>query len=195
MQTADGTQLYFNREKAMSETQTSLGKLITSPDQPRDAIHIAVAPVTATQKLSPGQPIGFVTDGDTENVATSVRPIGIVDPFLSKMVFEGQRFWMFLYPNTITSLRHDWTHAAFKPENQIKGASEIYIRHFADEAGLSYEEVLYAAKDYLKLGEYLNQGGRWEGFVTPPEFWDHYEVVTGETVPADERGGFFSCSC
>lgn len=179
----------------MSDTQTSLGKLITNADQPRDAIHIAVAPVVATQKLSPGQPIGFVTEGDTENVATSDRPVGIVDPFLSKMVFEGQRFWMFLYPNTITSLRHDWTHPAFEPAKQMKGASEVWLRQFADVAGITYDELLYGANDYLKHGEYLVQGGRWEGFSTPPEFWDHYEIVTGNSVPADDRGGFFSCSC
>jgi hypothetical protein len=90
-----------------------LGRLIEDGDRRRDAIHIAVAPVTAAQRLAPGQHVGLVRDGDTELVGPCDCPIGVVDPFLAGLVEPGQRFWLFLYPGTITGLRHVWTHPAF----------------------------------------------------------------------------------
>lgn len=85
-----------------------VGKLIDT-DARRDAIHVAVAPVEAGEDLQPGQHVGVVAGKAT----TSVAAIGVVDPFLTEPVRAGQRFWLFLYPNTVTSLRHVWTHPAF----------------------------------------------------------------------------------
>ena len=90
-----------------------LGHLIEDGDRRRDAIHIAVAPVTAAERLSPGQHVGLVRAGDPELVGPCDNTIGIVDPFLAEAVEPGQRFWLFLYPGTVTSLRHLWTHPAF----------------------------------------------------------------------------------
>ena len=87
-----------------------LGKLIEDPVAARDAIHIAIAPVTASEDLTAGQDVGFVNCGE---VGPSPNPIGIVDPFLKTSVGRGERFYLFLYPKSITSLRHVWTHPAF----------------------------------------------------------------------------------
>lgn len=93
-----------------------LGCLIADGDRRRDAIHVAVAPVTAAGRLAPGQHVGFVSPGETELVGVEGNPIGVVDPFLTENVQPGQRFWLFMYPNTVTSLRHVWTHPAFAPK-------------------------------------------------------------------------------
>lgn len=90
-----------------------LGRLIDDGDRRRDAIHIAVAPVMAAELLAPGQPVGFVEPGNMELVGPCAERIGIVDPFLTASVAPGQRFWLFLYPGSITGLRHVWTHPAF----------------------------------------------------------------------------------
>jgi hypothetical protein len=90
-----------------------LGQLIEDGDRRRDAIHIAVAPVTAVGRLAPGQHVGLLREDDPEQVGQCDRPIGVVDPFLTSAVEPGRRFWLFLYPGTITGLRHVWTHPAF----------------------------------------------------------------------------------
>ncbi len=90
-----------------------LGQVIDNGDRRRDAIHIAVAPVTAAGRLAPGQHVGLLQDGNTDLVGPCGRNIGVVDPFLPEEVEPGQRFWLFLYPGTITALRHVWTHPAF----------------------------------------------------------------------------------
>src|SRR5262245_12646153 len=85
-----------------------IGRLVAAGEG-RDAVHVAIAPTTAPCELWPGQ------HGDQHGTpeAPGVTPVGIVDPFLREPVLPGQRFWLLLYPNTVTSLRHEWTHPAF----------------------------------------------------------------------------------
>jgi hypothetical protein len=169
-----------------------IGSLITT-DQHRDAIHMAVAPVFAAQRLAPGQHVGFIGD---VTVGPSKEPIGIVDPFLPGPVFKDERFWIFLYPGSITSLRHEWEHKAFRGKDSQGGSpEEVWLRRFADTAGISYQKLLDGAKDHIENGSYLCEGGRWEGFLTPDEFWPNYEAVTKTTVDEKDRNSFFTCAC
>ena len=173
-----------------------LGKLATE-DAGRDAIHIAVAPVVAAQILSPGEHVGINGDGQA---VSSMNGIGIVDPYLMRAVKPGERFYLCLYPNTITSLRHHWVHPAFKEEAPAelakveddlhKEASRKWIEEYAAIGKFSYDEFMDAAK----TGDYLCC----EGFDTPDEyynkeeFWKHYAVVTGRV---EETGFSIGCSC
>jgi hypothetical protein len=113
----------------MSEaTQDLIGKILGSGGE-RDAIHIAVAPMTAAVPLKPGQRVG--TDGHGR-ISASEPHIGIVDPFLSAPVRVGERCFLFLYPNTATGLRHVYTHPVLdSKEAQDKAASEKWLREFA----------------------------------------------------------------
>lgn len=97
---------------------------------------------------------------------------------------------MCLYPNTITSLRHEWEHPAFA-ETQ----SKQWLEWFADSLDLSVSTLLEAARNYVATGESLLGGSNLEGADIPDEFWDHFENVTRQKVPHEERGYFFTCSC
>jgi len=85
-----------------------IGKLVHE-EGGRDAVHVAIAPTSAPCELRPGQHVDSL--GNPEG--PGIKPVGIVDPFLREPVQTGQRFWLFLYPNSVTSLRHEWTHPAF----------------------------------------------------------------------------------
>lgn len=176
--------------------------VLIDANQAKDAIHIAIAPVIATEPLKPGQHIGFVEAGCVQKVGKAgpkALPIGIVDPFLKEPVSVGDRFWMFIYPNTIQGLRHDWTHPSFHAAavaNKLNPSpAEQALRDFADEIGVNYEELIEHARLHQQTGEYWNEGGKFEGIRTPADFWRNYQQVTGEKLNNPGAGSFFSCAC
>lgn len=171
----------------------TLGKTLDATAR-KDAIHIAIAPVIAGFRLSPGEHVGFVEDGNCEKVGVCKNPIGIVDPFLKADVEKGQRFYLFLYQNTVTSLRHEWVHPAFEAvEQSLAGESRRWITAFAEQYGCTFQDMMDAADDYEREEEYFCRGGTFEGEYVPDEFWQHYQFATGKI--AKRQGNFFSCSC
>lgn len=183
-----------NARTVSTDALETLGTIINDK-QKRDAIHIAVLPVIAGTKLHPGDDITII---DNEAVRSD-KSTGIVDPFLKKPVQVGERFWMLLYPRMVTSLRHVWSHPAFSDTEDgvasSKQISQTQLDKYAVLAGIDTSYLIEAATDYVEHNEYLCDGGRWEGFSLPDDFWDHYEIVTGKKVPKNDRGSFFSCSC
>lgn len=171
--------------------ELGLGKIITET-QRRDAIHIAVAPVAAAVRLVPGQHCGINSAGKADPGVDP--PIGVVDPFLKGFVLDGEKFWLYLYPGSITTLRHEWSHPSFAGDGTpVASESEAWLRNYASGLSESYEDVLSHAKDYQDNGDYWCEGGRFEGEWVPDEFWTHYENVTGKKVK--DRGSFYSCAC
>lgn len=170
-------------------TQEWIGKLLTE-EAHRDAIHIAVAPVVAKVALAPGQHVGLWSD-DYNYALPSVNPIGIVDPFLAQGVAAGERFFLFLYPNTITSLRHEWAHPAFAASPSVD-----WLKAFAEEYATTYEALMEGVRDgYVCFGrtsgpEAMNDPD------TKVEFWSHYEAVVGMRVPTQRKADVhFRCAC
>jgi hypothetical protein len=175
-------------------SDVKVGELLTE-EAHRDAIHIAIAPVIAGEQLNAGDHIGFRKDGKVAEVK-STDLLGIVDPFLKVSVRPGDKFYMFLYPRTITSLRHEWTHPKFPDFKQLaieneKAESRQWIEEYASSIELDYNELMSAAFDFINSGDYLNKGELLDGKCTPEEFWSHYEKITGKRG----EGNFFSCSC
>jgi hypothetical protein len=101
----------------MKHEETRIGELVPDGEMRRDAVHVAVAPVEASVNLTPGCRVILLVGSSTKvRVAADYEGAdGIADPFLDQEVIEiGQRFWMFLFPGTITGMRHSWRHPAFE---------------------------------------------------------------------------------
>lgn len=189
----------------MAEPITTLGQILEG-EQVRDAIHIAIAPVVASHSLAAGDHVGLNDKGEADNEAAH---IGVVDPYLKAKVKKGQCFWLFLYPNTITNLRHQWSHPSFGPLDASKIShddhvtkSKAWIAQHAHDMGLSDDVLMEQATEFLQDNsewpDYVVQRGseRWRNTFNPTEFWHHYEVVTGTKVPEKKReSSFYCCSC
>jgi len=167
-------------------------------EEQRDAIHLAVEPVEAGQDLEPGDVIQVIQgvaykDNDRKEYGQGAVkgkvPMGIVDPFLLNPVKDGERFWCVLWPRTVKSLRHVWTHPDFPSEEEAKAeaeaevkvraevvaqtrkdASEQWLRTFCKENDVpSFERV-------LEIGHGLAEGKTQEISEDDPYYkfkWNH----------------------
>ena len=85
----------------------NLGQILNGTEK-RDAVHIAIVPVKAGYNLEPGEKIGIDREG--EAVASGVKLIGVVDPLLKSGPVMDQWFYMWMMPDQISGLRHEWSH-------------------------------------------------------------------------------------
>lgn len=194
-----------DKRTVTTDALETLGTIIDER-QKRDAIHLAVEPVIAGGRMDAGDHIAVIDgvahladDGDDD------PPIGIVDPFLKAPVRKGQRFWFVMYPRTVHSLRHVWTHPAFPDEttaivasdapvlgaaDKAKAASEAWIRQYCETVNVpSYEALMGRVaedRDEIRFG--TDASGE-----IPEEFWGHAEIVLGRKL--EHRPDYFSCSC
>jgi hypothetical protein len=176
-------------------------------DAPRDAVHIAVAPVIAGEQLRPGTQVCFIAEGNTETVVRVPRnkwggpekmPVGVIDPFMyDEVIGKGTRCWMMLFPGTITSLRHEWTHPEFAKTDALRR-----IEFIAQQLDIPIKGLLGAAKRWVESGgeDWTTQFGsedwrdNFNGWQLK-QFWEAYQEHTGTQVAEGLRSNPFSCSC
>lgn len=169
------------------------GQLITTPQQ-RDAIHVAVAPVIAAESMEPGQHIQLNHEG---KACSGKEPIGVVDPYLRTDVMPGDTFWLFLYPKTVTNLRHDWSHPVMDKVVAGKAGAEKWLREFASTWNKEFDKMVREADsgdgvtasgmDIHGWSE-LDDGGA--------EFWRQLEIYTGKKFSKQHREDtYIPCSC
>lgn len=188
----------------MATDTLKLGNLV-SPENygKRDAVHIAVAGVEAKETLKPGDHVNLSSDGKAVKHGKS---IGIVDPFLKRTVLKGDRFWLYLYPGSITSLEHKWSHPSFsnnvEEQKSNNSNSETWMRKWAGEhmsedyygdSGKLSEDIAFSnaieAGHNLSVGPYESARDYIDN-----EWWSHWEIITGcKRPPEDNR--YFSCGC
>lgn len=171
----------------------NVGSLPT-PSSKKDAIHIAVAPVKSSDRFLPGEHVGLNDKGE---VAQVDNPIGIIDPFLKKAVEPGEPVWLWLYPKTVTNLRHDWSHPAFEKIN-VTAESEKWLREFAKKTSWSYEDVIEMVSQAFTTGS-AHGGDDSTADVfndNKDDLCKHVSAVTGKTFKQETvEEAYFSCAC
>jgi hypothetical protein len=183
-------------------TDLNIGKKITA-DAQRDAIHIAIAPaVCDADILSAGRRVSL-RYGSNPPLAIpdeySEEAVGIVDPFLRELIHRGEWFWIFLFPGTITGLRHQWTHPAFDQITTPMDEHEAWLRRFAEEWGFDFHEMVDVATDpdddYITAyGHELHSAG--ELGADHELFWEHLEAYLQRSFDLAHRESVgWSCSC
>lgn len=185
------------------DTLKALGKLITDQSLGKDAVHIAVIPMLAGDNIEPGSGV-TLSSGVAFPTDNKGACVGVADPYLDRCILSGQRFWLFLNPGSITSLRHEWTHPAIDQDDDVaafiqsdsgKKVSQDWMENFAGQYGFRASRMLSQAEEWIDHGEYFCDGGTFEGEYVPDEFWDHFQKLTGRSVPPKKRESFFTCSC
>lgn len=179
--------------------QERIGKLL-SDEATRDAVHIAVLPVIAHQIIYPGDRVKLVY-GTTDRVAraTSDTSIGVADPFLENRVEEGERFFVFIHPNTIVGMRHVWQHPKIDNVEFPTNASELWLRQFADRWNFDYNQLIseaIAGAGGYAVAQGMDLHGASELGADHDLFWSHLENLTGKKFDVEHRVNFgWSCSC
>lgn len=176
--------------------EIKLGRLIEGEAQ-RDAIHIAIAPVVAAEVIYPGSKVLLRPDGKA-----MMHPIGIgiADPYYSFKIDVGEKFWLFLFPNTLTGMRHHWTHPKFPDSDENTEVNIDSINWMKEWAANHETEYDYLIKgtiaevtksrdrdSYVCLGQ--------EDTDIPEEFWYHFTNITGINTNPLDRPESFRCAC
>ncbi len=193
-------------------------KLGTIPkgNEGRDAVHVAIVPAQAEEKLESGEPIRINAKGRAErcNVCDAV---GVVDPFRpadQRTVLHGEWFWLCLYPKTISGLRHVWDHPCFpkaeaSPEMKLAdlpstsvAASQKWIAdyvrkhcdYWSSEPDGGYSEFVRYVRDNRWIYYYGSDCHSLADVDDADELFRHLSVVLGMRIDAAYFEAF-TCSC
>jgi hypothetical protein len=175
-----------------------LGEYINGPAE-RDAVHVAISPVRAKELMGPANRVGISHyDGSDYWVSLYSDPkVGIIDPFLGKMVPHGERVWICLFPETVTAIKHHWSHPAFDAVATQTNTEKDAIKEIAKTCGVTLEELVEIGLEYSQSGEYDMDNRELYKDVSQDQwktFWDYMVKEHSAEKPQYEDAPF-TCSC
>jgi hypothetical protein len=170
-------------------------RLGTRPEEKdlRDAVHVpVVAMVCQYDELMPGTHVN--AQGEPKQPV-----VGIVDPFRELPVTKGDRYWLCLYPGTVTAMQHRWKHPAFEEsEESEKDAAIKWLTKFASHVRYTYPEFMTLMNDFWESGDRDSFGMYGESMDEFRSHWPqiclHYRTVTGRLIDPENYVSFH-CSC
>lgn len=172
----------------------------------RDAIHIAVLSGAVKEDSYPGDAVGICADGE---FSTIMPEVGIVDPFLPPYtnIPKGTPVWVFLKPNSISGLRHVWTHPEIPDEKPaaeeppapppIRSEAEVWLREYAVRVNPyitnpedAFKKLVAEAREGTVFFYGLDCHGSDD---VDPEFFHHMSLYLGQNITPESLE--YRCSC
>lgn len=157
----------------------------------RDAIHVAILPVKAAEPLVQGTTVKVDNLGRATH-ARREEAIGIIDPFLPKAVEMGEKCWVFLFPGTVTGMRHHWSLPAVDGEGltATRAKSIEWLNQYAAACKIDYDEFIEAVTEFVNNGcTSATMEDNFSDYQVTDEFWTHFKSVTGLVG----NGHFWTC--
>ena len=171
----------------------ALGELIRDIEVvTRDAIHVAIAPMKAKHYFNAGNMFKLNTAGLAVECYDRVEAVGVVDPFLEDDIEEGDCFYGFLYPGTVTGMTHHWEHPAFDDVKPPSNEHEAWLRDFAVFNSIDYDHMI---SESSKLNGSLCFGST-NYLDDNEEFWMHLGQLHSRSYSSDHKESqYWRCGC
>ena len=169
-----------------------LGK--TPENNQKDAVHVAIISVEAGQYLNPGAHVELKNDkafAKDPHSDFEFKAVGIVDPFLKNGIKKGENFYLCLYPETVTGMRHEWNHPAFDETASIKDQ----LQKIALEYHIDYNHLIEACEAFARGEDFCFWGdyGPDMMYDRGREIAQLYYQLTGDMIDPDQCS--FRCAC
>ncbi len=164
----------------------------------RDAVHVPIILLQATERFSPGE--HFKIEAGNQAIKVSGRKaggLGIVDPFINRDIGRGEYFYGCLYPNTVVGMVHKWVHPDLPDECPYSTEEDkAWVKSFAESFGQTYESLMAAASCFIDNGDWTyDNSERYKG-VNFDTFWPVFSRITGQQVKLSYQGESpYTCSC
>lgn len=181
--------------------------ILPKGDEGRDAVHVAIIPVQASEDLS----AGFVRlDANGKAMRCDYKnAIGVADPFMQHPAKKDSWFWLCLFPKTIKGLRHVWEHPAFPREtspppgeSDERKESEAWVKDYVrrhcpywhEEPDSGYSEFMRYVEQERLIFYYGSDCHGLDDVEDADELFSHLSVILGRPITASYFEAF-TCSC
>lgn len=164
----------------------------------RDAVHVAVVAMEASEQLRPGQYVNFMGDSQypTAIPCTSKDAVGIVDPFSTQMMEAGHAVWVCLFPGSVTGMKHYWLHPKFIGNNDVP----VIVNVVAEICGKTVTALLEDMKYHADCNYddwQMDNSERYKGVIEAQweEVWKYVGSIHELKPSKYGRSSPYTCSC